>query len=180
MERYDFLLLSGDHLYRGADIATCINCRDTGVDMEFDLLTDLTEHLYTKFVDFDDLGIALRGLWSNGEVTLFFDPEQVDTNDDRVLQRFADTFGSPVYRIAILPDFETYIYTKFDGHRVRDFYVCEGDVMADLGERTPEEEGFALDADTTADTMEGLLLGLGVDLNAIGPPYLSKRFERNA
>lgn len=178
MERYDFLLIPGDHLYRGAELAACINCRDTGVDMEFDLLTDLTEHLYTKFVDFDDLGIALRGLWSNGEVTLFFDPEQVDSNDDQVLARFEKTFGGPVYRFAILRDFEVFIYTKFDGRRVRDFYVHEGEVMCDEGDPTPEEEGFTLDERIDADVLEGMLLGLGVSFYTIEPPYLSKRFER--
>ncbi len=178
MERYDFLLIPGDHRFRGAEIAACIGCRDTGVDMEFDLPSELSEHLYSNYVDFDDMGIALRGLWSNGKVTLLFDPEQVDSNDDRVLERIASTLGSPVYHVALLPAYETCIFTKFDGQRVRDFYVSEGDVMTDRGEPTPEEAGIHLGPDTTAEDMKRLLYGLGVDLLAIEPPYLSKRFER--
>ena len=102
----------------------------------------------------------------------------MDLNEDKVLARFASMAGTPVYRFAILPDFEVFIYTKFDGQRVRDFYVHEGELMCDEGSSTPEEQGFTLNERINADGLEGMLLGLGVDLAAIEPPYLSKRFER--
>ncbi len=137
---------------------------DTHNDKPFHNWQSFNEYLYDHFFEYAHNGISLCGIWVQDDWTIISDPEMVDTLNTEALSQLSKKLNTDIITLTIQTSSNSYGFSVYKTSIQRHFFVSDGEIMENISDPLPEEQGVNICADIFADDILKLAGNFGIDI----------------
>jgi len=163
------IAIKGDHLKRAEEIFKIFNYVDLKKDTAYHSWDQASEYLFENYFDLANKEIALRAIWTDNDWTMICDPELVDPTEDAKLENLSEFLNTEIWTFIVQTSSESYSFTKFDGRKVRSFFVSNGKVLENSGNSLPQEKGFNINEKFCIGEISAISKSLDININPERP-----------